>query len=39
MLDERETAVPAAEQDQSFNRKTVGQRIAIVAAGPIANLL
>lgn len=37
MLDEREAAVPAAEQDQSFNRKTVGQRIAIVAAGPIAN--
>lgn len=37
MLDERETAVPETEQHQSFNRKTVGQRIAIVAAGPAAN--
>lgn len=37
MLDERETAVAEAEQGQSFNRKTVGQRIAIVAAGPAAN--
>ena len=37
MLDEREAAVPVAEQGQSFNRKTVGQRIAIVAAGPVAN--
>lgn len=37
MLDEREATVSPAEQNQSFNRKTVGQRIAIVAAGPIAN--
>ncbi len=37
MLDEREAPVSPAEQNQSFNRKTVGQRIAIVAAGPIAN--
>ena len=37
MLDEREGDVPAALADQSFNRKTVGQRIAIVAAGPAAN--
>ena len=37
MLDERETPVSEAEQSQSFNRKTVGQRIAIVAAGPVAN--
>ena len=37
MLDEREAAVTEAEQNQSFNRKTVGQRIAIVAAGPVAN--
>ncbi|SDF27044.1 RIP metalloprotease RseP [Phytopseudomonas seleniipraecipitans] len=37
MLDEREGDVPAALVDQSFNRKTVGQRIAIVAAGPAAN--
>ena len=39
MLDEREAPVPAAELDQAFNRKTVKQRIAIVAAGPIANFL
>lgn len=39
MLDEREAEVPAALLDQSFNRKPVGQRIAIVAAGPIANFL
>ncbi|HGM5581600.1 TPA: RIP metalloprotease RseP [Pseudomonas putida] len=39
MLDEREGDVPAALADQSFNRKSVGQRIAIVAAGPIANFL
>ncbi|HZJ93466.1 MAG TPA: RIP metalloprotease RseP [Thiopseudomonas sp.] len=37
MLDEREAAVSVEEQSQSFNRKTVGQRIAIVAAGPAAN--
>ena len=39
MLDEREGDVPAAELDEAFNRKTVWQRIAIVAAGPAANLL
>lgn len=39
MLDEREGDVPPALVDQSFNRKSVGQRIAIVAAGPIANFL
>ncbi|WP_462401251.1 RIP metalloprotease RseP [Pseudomonas sp. Marseille-QA0332] len=39
MLDEREGTVPAALADQSFNRKSVGQRIAIVAAGPVANFL
>ncbi len=39
MLDEREAEVPVDQLDQSFNRKTVGQRIAIVAAGPIANFL
>jgi len=39
MLDEREGEVPAEQRDQSFNRKTVGQRIAIVAAGPIANFM
>lgn len=39
MLDEREGEVQADQLDQSFNRKTVRQRIAIVAAGPIANFL
>ncbi|WP_447747002.1 RIP metalloprotease RseP [Pseudomonas nicosulfuronedens] len=39
MLDEREGDVPAELLDRAFNRKTVFQRIAIVAAGPIANFL
>lgn len=39
MLDEREGDVPFEQLDQSFNRKSVRQRIAIVAAGPIANFL
>lgn len=38
MLDEREAAVDAAELNQAFNRKPLGQRAAIVAAGPLANL-
>ena len=39
MLDEREGEVPAAMRTEAFNNKPVGQRIAIVAAGPLANLL
>ena len=39
MLDEREGPVPTAELDQAFNRKSLRQRAAIVAAGPAANLL
>ena len=39
MLDEREAEVPAAEAGRAFNRQPVWQRIAIVAAGPLANLL
>ena len=39
MLDEREGEVPAEERDQAFNGKPVLQRIAIVGAGPLANLL
>ncbi|CAD5108287.1 sigma E protease regulator RseP [Zestomonas carbonaria] len=39
MLDEREGEVPAELLDQAFNRKSVRQRIAIVAAGPVANFL
>ena len=39
MLDEAEGDVPAAQLSQAFNRKPVLQRIAVVAAGPIANLV
>jgi regulator of sigma E protease len=39
MLDEREAEVPAEELHRAFNRKPVLQRIAIVIAGPLANLL
>ncbi|MFT3955595.1 MAG: RIP metalloprotease RseP [Piscinibacter sp.] len=39
MLDEREGPVAPHELDRAFNRKTLWQRTAIVAAGPIANLL
>jgi regulator of sigma E protease len=39
MLDEREGEVAPAELAQAFNRQSVWRRIAIVAAGPIANLL
>lgn len=39
MLDEREGDVDPAEAHRAFNRKSVWRRIAIVAAGPIANFL
>lgn len=39
MLDEREGNVPAELSSQAFNSKNVWQRIAIVAAGPIANFI
>ncbi|UUX97039.1 RIP metalloprotease RseP [Aquabacterium sp. J223] len=39
MLDEREAPVPPAERHLAFNHKPLWQRAAIVAAGPIANLL
>jgi regulator of sigma E protease len=39
MLDEREGPVRPEELDRAFNRKNVWQRIAIVAAGPVANFL
>lgn len=39
MLDEREGDVPEALLAQAFNRKSVRQRFAIVAAGPLANFL
>jgi regulator of sigma E protease len=39
MLDEREGNVHPAERAHAFNNKPVLQRIAIVAAGPIANVI
>ena len=39
MLDEREGNVPAQELSRAFNRKPVGSRIAIVAAGPAFNFI
>lgn len=39
MLDEREGDVDASELDRAFNRKSVWARIAIVIAGPLANLI
>ncbi|MGR4069920.1 sigma E protease regulator RseP [Halomonas sp. LR3S48] len=39
MLDEREAPVPGDQLHEAFNRKSVWQRIAIVAAGPLANFL
>ena len=39
MADEREGDLAPADVARAFNRASVGARIAIVAAGPIANLL
>jgi regulator of sigma E protease len=39
MADEREGEVAAADLPRAFNRQSVWRRIAIVAAGPLANLL
>lgn len=39
MLDEREGEVAEHELPRAFNRQPVGKRFAIVAAGPLANLL
>lgn len=39
MLDEREGPVDAAERHRAFNTQPLKSRAAIVAAGPIANLL
>jgi regulator of sigma E protease len=39
MLDEREGRVAPGEVTRAFNRQSVWKRIAIVAAGPIANLV
>ncbi|WP_343639493.1 RIP metalloprotease RseP [Roseateles sp.] len=39
MLDESDGPVPPDQLSQAFNRKTLWQRAAIVAAGPAANLI
>ncbi len=39
MLDEREGDVAAEDLPHAFTQKTVWQRLAIVAAGPMANFL
>ncbi|HTH59188.1 MAG TPA: RIP metalloprotease RseP [Paraburkholderia sp.] len=41
MLDERETgdSIPEKDLPHAFNRQSVGKRIAIVVAGPVANFL
>jgi regulator of sigma E protease len=39
MLDEREGEVAPELLSQAFTRKTVGQRMAIVVAGPVANFI
>ncbi len=39
MLDEREGDVAPEEQHLAFNRQSPGKRIAIAAAGPVANLV
>ncbi|NBB94054.1 MAG: RIP metalloprotease RseP [Gammaproteobacteria bacterium] len=39
MLDERETPVPREQLGEAFNRKPLGWRAAIVAAGPVFNFI
>src|SRR5437762_10324338 len=39
MVDEREGSVDPADLPRAFNRQSVWKRMAIVAAGPVANLL
>ncbi|HZI83893.1 MAG TPA: RIP metalloprotease RseP [Casimicrobiaceae bacterium] len=39
MVDEREGEVAPEDRARAFNRQSVGKRSAIVAAGPLANLL
>ncbi|NQX89643.1 MAG: RIP metalloprotease RseP [Halioglobus sp.] len=39
MLDEREGEVPESQLHEAFNRKSTVQRMAVVAAGPLANFL
>lgn len=39
MLDERVAPVAPADRPHAFNQKSIGQRSAIVAAGPVANFI
>ena len=39
MLDEREAEVDAADRHQAFNTQSLSRRSAIVAAGPLVNLV
>ncbi|GGB01646.1 sigma E protease regulator RseP [Agarivorans gilvus] len=39
MLDERVAPVPAELRSQAFNNKSLAQRSAVVAAGPLANFI
>ena len=39
MLDEREGAVPEQERARAFDNKSLGARVAIVAAGPVFNFI
>ena len=39
MLDEREGAVPPEDRDVAFNTQSLKVRAAVVAAGPVANLV
>ena len=39
MLDEREGVVAEAERARAFNNKSLGERVAIVAAGPVFNFI
>lgn len=39
MLDEREGSVPAQMRNKAFNNRPLRHRVAIVAAGPLANLV
>jgi regulator of sigma E protease len=39
MLDEREGPVPISERAQAFNRQSLSVRAAVIAAGPLINLL
>lgn len=39
LLDERDCAVPLAEQSRAFNRQTGPTKIAILSAGPIMNFI